>query len=98
MRKTNEQSIKDVLKEMVDYYRLRSRLTQTEVEHIWARAMGPAIANYTRDIKVLNKKLFVTIESAPLRQELSMGRDKILRILNEELKEEDKLLQDVIIR
>lgn len=96
MRKTNEQSIKDILKEMVDYYRLRPRLTQTQVEQIWARTMGPAITNYTTDIKVRNKKLFVTIASAPLRQELAMGREKILSILNEELGENG--LQEVIIR
>lgn len=96
MRKTNEQSIKDILTEMVDYYRLRSRLTQTQVEQIWARTMGPAIANYTRDIKVRNKKLFVSIESAPLRQELAMGREKILKILNEELGE--NRVEEVIIR
>ena len=98
MRKTNEQSIKEVLKALVDHYRLRSRLTQTEVAQIWARTMGPVIANYTRDLKVRNKKLFVTIDSAPLRQELTMGRAKILKILNEELGEEEKQLNDVIIR
>lgn len=96
MRKTNEQSIKDVLREMVDFYRLRSRLTQTQIEQLWQRLMGPAIANYTREIKVRDKKLFVTIESAPLRQELSMGRDKILKMLNEELGEHR--LTEVIIR
>ena len=98
MRKTNEQSIKDVLKEMVDYYRLRSGLTETQVEQIWARTMGPVIANYTRELKVRDKKLFVTIDSAPLRQELTMGRAKILKSLNEELGDEDKQLKDVIIR
>lgn len=96
MRKTNEQTLKEVLKQMVDTYRLRSRLNQTKIEKVWVRTMGPAIGNYTREMKVRNHKLYVSIDSAPLRQELAMGRDKIRRILNEELGED--YLREVVIR
>ena len=96
MRKTNEQTLKEALKQMVDTYRLRSRLNQTKIEKAWTRMMGPSIDNYTRDIKIRNHKLYVSIDSAPLRQELAMGRDKIRKMMNEELGEE--YLKDVVIR
>ena len=38
--------------------------------------MGKAIANYTKDIKLRKNKLYLTIESAPLKQELSFGKEK----------------------
>ncbi len=96
MRTSNEQNIKEILKDLVETYRLKSKLNQTKVELVWERAMGKMIANYTKELKVRNHKLYVTIESAPLRHELSYGRDKILETINAELGE--KYLNEVIIR
>ena len=96
MFKEKEQSIKEVLKKMVDTYRLKGKLTQTKINDLWQKNMGTTIANYTRELKVRREKLYVTIDSAPLRQELSMGREKIRKILNEELGED--YIKEVIIR
>lgn len=96
MRKTNEQSVKEVLLEMLDAYRLKSRLDETRIREIWAEVMGSVIAGYTTEIKLRRHKLFVTISSAALRQELSYGRDKIKRNMNEALKEE--VVKDVEVR
>ncbi len=92
----NEQSLKDALRAMLEQYRLNGKLNQTRIKIAWARLMGPSIAGYTRDIRVSRNKLFITIESASLRQELSYGKDKIKKLLNEELGEE--YIQEVIIR
>ena len=96
MRNTNEQSLKQVLKDMVETYRLRSRLNQTKIRSIWEHLMGSAIAKYTTDIKIRRNKLYLTIESAPLRQELSFGKEKIVTMINQELGED--FIQDVVIR
>jgi len=96
MRKANEQSLKEVLQELVETYRLKSRLTQTRIERIWRRLMGPTIAGYTKSIRVRKNTLYLTIESASLRQELSYGKDKICKVLNEELGEE--VIREVVIR
>ncbi len=96
MRNSNEQNIKTILKDLVESYRLKSKLHQTKIEQIWEQTMGKMIANYTKELKVRNHKLYVTVDSAPLRQELSYGRDKILNTINGELGEE--YLKEVIIR
>lgn len=96
MKKTNEQSLKDVLKNLVETYRLKSKLNQTRISTIWEKLMGKSISTYTKEIKVRKNKLYLTIESAPLRQELSFGKDKIRNMLNEELGEE--YIHEVIIR
>ena len=46
--------------------------------------MGPTVANRTTKIYFRDKKLFVYLNSAPLREELFNGRDKIIKLLNEE--------------
>ena len=96
MKRHNDQIIKDVLKDMVDTFKLRSKLNQTKIKTLWSSMMGPGIAGYTKDIYIRGNKIFIQIESAPLRQELSMGKEKIKKIINEELGEE--YIEEVIIR
>lgn len=96
MKNSNQSSLKEVLKEMVETYRLKNRLNQTKIQSLWANMMGAPIARYTKDLKIRRNKLYVSIESASLRQELSFGKEKIKRILNEELGEE--IIEEVVIR
>ncbi|MDX1941331.1 MAG: DUF721 domain-containing protein [Saprospiraceae bacterium] len=96
MRASNEQNIKTILKDLVETYRLKSKVNQARVEMIWEKTMGKMIANYTKELKVRNNKLYVMIESAALRQELSYGRGQILENINKELGED--YLNEVIIR
>ncbi|MCH2081186.1 MAG: DUF721 domain-containing protein [Saprospiraceae bacterium] len=96
MKETNQTSLKDVLKDMVETYRLKNRLNQTKIQQLWNSVMGNSISRHTSDLKVRKNKLYITIESAPLRQELSFGRDKIRRMMNQELGEE--YLEEVVIR
>ncbi len=81
---------------MLEVYKLKGKLNQSRVKGLWQNLMGPAIAGHTTEIKVFRSKLYVSIDSAPLRQELYIGRKKILKMLNEELGEE--FLKDVVIR
>lgn len=92
----NELSLKEALRAMIEHYRLKGKLNQNRIQSLWEKLMGPSISGYTREIKLHRNKLFITIESAALRQELSYGKDKIKKILNEELGED--FIQDVIIR
>jgi predicted nucleic acid-binding Zn ribbon protein len=96
MSDANQHSLKEVLKEMVETYRLKNRLNQARIKELWEKQMGRPIARYTKDLKIRRNKLYVSIESASLRQELSFGKDKIKRILNEALGED--LIEEVVIR
>ncbi len=95
MKKTNDQPLSEVLQQMVHVFRLKPNLYKTKVENIWADKMGKTISTYTRDIRVKDNVLFVTIESASLRNDLHFGREKIRVMLNEELGEE--FLKEVVI-
>ena len=95
MNHHNEKTLKEALHAMVDHYRLKSKLNQTRIRSHWENLMGPSIMRYTREIKMGRKKLYVYMDSAPLRQELSMGKEKIRRMLNEALGEE--YIEEVVI-
>ncbi|MBL7792372.1 MAG: DUF721 domain-containing protein [Saprospiraceae bacterium] len=89
-------TIKEALQDLIEAYKLKPKLHQTNIRSTWAELMGPAITKYTSDVKMVGKTLHITIDSAPLRQELSYSREKIKNLLNESLGEE--YIQEVIVR
>jgi hypothetical protein len=58
--------------------------------------MGPAIQKYTTAIKLQNDTLYVQLSSSVLREELSYGKEKIIRMLNEELGKD--LVKKLVLR
>jgi len=49
--------------------------------------MGPGVSNHTSSVKLQNKTLIIQLNSSVLREELSYGKDKIIKMMNEELGE-----------
>jgi predicted nucleic acid-binding Zn ribbon protein len=82
MRDNNNQKLGDAIKEMLKLYRLDEKIDEHTLIRSWEKAVGPMIAKHTTDIYVSNKKLVVTVDSAPLRQELSYQRNRLIKELN----------------
>lgn len=87
-RDTDPKSIKDVLGAFVETNKLQKGFDKVNVADAWRDVMGPAIAKYTTQIKLDNDRLIVQLSSSVLREELSYGKEKIMRNLNEELGKE----------
>lgn len=96
MRKKNDQSISEAMQDMIQEYRLGPQLNESRVKSLWAELMGKTISTYTSNISVRKNVLYLTILSAPLRHELSYGKDKIRDLLNSELGED--FIKEVVIR
>lgn len=95
-KRHKETNLKDALVAMLDHYKLKHKYQQARIREMWPDLMGPAIAKYTTELRVYRQKLYVSISSAPLRQELSMGTEKLKELLNEALGED--YLQGVVVR
>ena len=50
--------------------------------------MGPGVATHTTSVKLNNKTLIIQLKSSVLREELSYGKEKIIKMMNEELGKE----------
>lgn len=92
----NQTDLKAAIKAMLDHYKLKGKYQQTRIKQLWPALMGASIAQYTTDLRITRNVLYVNIRSAALKQELSMGTEKICKLLNEELGEE--YLKKVVIR
>ena len=96
MKKKNDLSLQDAMQDMLREFRLKSPLDETRIKMMWEKVMGKTVVTYTSNIAVRKNVLYLTILSAPLKQELSYGKDKIRKLLNEELGEE--FIKEVVIR
>jgi len=73
---------------LMDAYKLKPKLFEAQVKTAWPNLMGKTIAGYTSEVRLHKGILYLRITSAPLRNELSYAKEKIKKILNEELGEE----------
>ncbi len=89
----NEEPLKDVLKQFTNSRKIKNQFTQVMVEEVWNEQLGPAIKKYTEKVRFRSGIVTVTLTSAPLRQELSYGKEKLIQILNDGLGE--PLVKDV---
>lgn len=95
-RKNEEMKLGDLLKSFVDENKLDKGLNQVKIRDVWNNQMGPAIEKYTTGLKLKNNTLFVQLSSSVLREELSYGKEKIIRNLNEEMGQE--LVSKLVLR
>ena len=96
MKKNNETSLQDAMKAMLREYSLEPQVHETHIKVLWEKLMGTTISTYTSQISVRKNILYLTILSAPLKHELSFAKEKIMKLINEELGE--AYLKDVVIR
>jgi hypothetical protein len=84
-RNNDNQPIQDVLKEFVQKNNLQSGLDKVNVREAWANLMGNGVNNYTTAIELKHETLYVQLSSSVLREELSYGNEKIVKMLNESI-------------
>ena len=84
-RKFEPQIISKVLDEIINSKALNKGLINAKVRQLWPSLMGENIDRYTEKIIVRNKTLIISLSSAPLREELTYGKEKIVKMINKEL-------------
>ncbi|MCX6292625.1 MAG: DUF721 domain-containing protein [Bacteroidetes bacterium] len=84
MKPTNDRSIKDAINGMLKEFHLDRKVNEIRLVSSWEKVMGKTVSNRTTNLYVRDKKLFVSLSSASLREELHHSREKIVRLLNEE--------------
>ena len=96
-KRFNEESpIGDVLKQFISQNKLEAGMDVVNVRDAWKNLMGNGVNNYTTEIQLKGSTLYVALSSAVLREELSYGKDKIIKMINEELRKD--LVQTLVLR
>jgi hypothetical protein len=95
-RLSNESSISDILHQFIQHYKLEAGMDKIDVEQAWKNLMGNGVNSYTQEVILKGSTLYVKLTSAVLREELGYGKQKIITMLNEELRKE--VVKDIVLR
>ncbi|SHM59730.1 DUF721 domain-containing protein [Flavobacterium chilense] len=95
-RLNNESTIGAVLQQIIQVNKLQPGMDQIDVKEAWRQLMGNGVNTYTRNVILKGSTLYVELGSAVLREELSHGKSKIVKMINEELGRE--VVKDVVLR
>jgi predicted nucleic acid-binding Zn ribbon protein len=82
MKKSNEILLKDALAAFLKENNLESKLQETRVINAWEEVVGKLIARHTDQMQIKDRVLYVKVDSAALREELSYQRSKLVKNLN----------------
>ncbi|PWJ36127.1 DUF721 domain-containing protein [Sediminitomix flava] len=78
-------SIKKTMQNIMKSYQMEARYNNAMVTKLWANITGASIASRTQRVFIKKKVLYVELNSAPLRQELNMKRDRLVQLVNQHM-------------
>ncbi|MBQ8271309.1 MAG: DUF721 domain-containing protein [Bacteroidaceae bacterium] len=96
MKRGETKSIAELVKTMFREEGLETPLNEYRLINAWGEVLGAAVASYTKELRIYNQVLYVTLTSSVLRHELFMNRKSIVRRLNEYVKAQ--VITDIILR
>ncbi|WP_047419800.1 DUF721 domain-containing protein [Cellulophaga sp. Hel_I_12] len=95
-RRNDNIPISEALQEFISKNKLQKGIDRVDTREAWAKLMGNGVNNYTTAIELRHETLFVSLSSSVLREELSLGKSKIIAMLNEELGKE--VIRKLVLR
>ena len=92
----NNLKIDSLIKFFIKKNNLDNGLENVKIKDLWHEIMKNGVANYTTDVNLKNGTLYIKLKSSVLREELSYGKEKIVKLLNEKLKKD--LIKKIVLR
>ena len=96
MKRKNEQSIGEILREYLKMTQLENHVFESRIAEVWQEALGDCITLETDRIHLQSGTLFVTLKSPSLKNDIMMQRTVIRTLLNEKLGGD--IIKSVVIR
>lgn len=84
----NQRSIKELIQNWLRTAERKDGYQEARIAGVWKELMGQAVDKHTQRVRFREGVLTVQLDSAVLREELSMGKSKIISLLNERLGEQ----------
>lgn len=85
MKRTEAESIGDILRGFLDTPDSRDQLNRQKVSYFWSRVVGPEVNRHTTRRYVEGSTLHVYIDSAAIKNEMAFAANSLIKILNNEV-------------
>jgi len=96
MRKTDTQTIAQVIKEYFKSPKFENKFKQFKIINSWEEILGKTVSKSTTNIYIKDKTLFVFLKSSVIRNQLYMIKTEIIKKLNEKVGEE--IINDIVLK
>lgn len=94
MKKHNDLPIQQVLKNVLRQSHLQEGYINSRVKHCWHSDIGKLVVHQTQDIWYKKHTVYIKLLSAPLKVELQIGKEGMIKAFNLALGE--RLVQDIV--
>ncbi len=95
-RNTNEEPIKKVIKKMLESFGFDEEIHKRRAIAAWPAIVGEYIAQHTTDLYLKNHKLYVHLDNAALKSELSYAKSRIMEAINKHIEHNE--VHEIILR
>jgi predicted nucleic acid-binding Zn ribbon protein len=85
MRKKNTELLSDVIRQVLGELHLDRPLNEKRLIEAWPKVLGQNIVQYTSDLNIRNRVLYVSLTSSVLRHDLFLSREQIKKSLNDQV-------------
>lgn len=94
-RRSNEQSVGEVLKQITSNGKIADKINQARVVAAYEEIVGRDIALMTQSLSVKRRVLYLKVESSSLKHELVYAKSLLLHKFNEKL--DNYKLDDIVV-
>lgn len=84
-RNADSLSLGDAITQYLRYFKIEEKYNQTALLAHWEKIMGKTVASRTEQMYVYKKVLYLKIDSAPLKNELTLSKQKVIELINKEI-------------
>lgn len=97
MKRKNTQPIGEILRDIFEENtEMYEKILEIRIKRAWGVVLGDMVLQYTSNLYVKDKVLYVSLTSAVLRNELTLCREKLVKSLNEYAR--SAAIEKIIIR
>ncbi len=89
-------SVGEALNLLLEKSHWKPKMHELRMRDEWEIIVGKTIAKYTRNINLFNKTLTIYTDVAPLKQELQLGKDQLLKNINDYFQE--RVVNEIVIK
>ncbi|MAC87283.1 MAG: RNA-binding protein [Gammaproteobacteria bacterium] len=87
-RENDSVALKQLMQSFIKENNLSKGMQKIKIEEAWHKLMGKGVTSYTQSVELQKKTLIIRLTSSVLREELTYGKEKIIKMLNEEVGDE----------
>jgi predicted nucleic acid-binding Zn ribbon protein len=91
-----EYSVGDALRILIERAGWGSKVNELRMRQEWEAIVGATIAKYTTNIHLNGRVLTIQSDVAPLKHELMLGKENLVKRINEYFKQ--TVVLDIVVR